>query len=393
MSRWQERVKQLQVWARLDDVRSLVAQEIGAATSTEVMGDLERLAVGESFVRRTLGSIDPVLLVPEMLTGIEDALSRIQSEMNAYTSNKNPQHLIQANLHLDRTLVGLAAIPPPIAGSAEGGAILSITEVRSAAESAITALSRTREKLASDLSQLQGQADTLAPTINEQKTRLDTAISTHQSQFAEAQSDRAKEFEGQRKQLSDKGTEVEEELKDHAEIVLLAMAGMRDQAQTLLHIIGNTGMSGEYAKTANSSRIVAMVWQGVTAVSLVLLVVFAVHAYSGIAGSTVDIAHTVGRVFVMATLGILAAYASRQADHYQKSEERNRRYQLVLSSIDPYLASLEEKERSPVKIELAKVLFGQADATSISPAENQFAGSASDVLKLLTQLFEAARGK
>ncbi|MEZ2416341.1 hypothetical protein [Luteibacter sp. RCC_6_2] len=68
--------------------------------------------------------------------------------------------------------------------------------------------------------------------------------------------------------------------------------------------------------------------------------------------------HTLGRVFVAATFGLVVAYASLLADH-ARGEERNQRYALVLSSLDPYLVDLPEEQRATVKIGLAKTLFHQ----------------------------------
>jgi len=90
---------------------------------------------------------------------------------------------------------------------------------------------------------------------------------------------------------------------------------------------------------------------------------------------------------------VLAAYASRLADQAQRTEERNRRYALVLSSIDPYLADLEPEQRTTVKIELAKTLFHQPVGDTATTAEAAFDGNAKDFMELLIQLASAFKTK
>lgn len=91
------------------------------------------------------------------------------------------------------------------------------------------------------------------------------------------------------------------------------------------------------------------------------------------------------KIFVTIAFGILAAFSVRQADKYSAIEMINRRYQLELSSIDPYLVNLPEEIQEKVKVELSKKLFGNTDI-KLPLQEKETTGNMIDLLQMLLKL-------
>lgn len=390
MSTWTERVVNHAVWQRIQESQRIISEALGAATSQETRTDLERVQTCIAFIEASLKGADPLLLTPGVLNTIEQNLVSCQNETRAYISNNNRQHLINANNNIDNAVTAAAQIPRTTSGKEGEEAIKSIEQVRNSAELNLASLNKQGDELKQTLDKIRSQLDTLEPAINDQKQRLDKALATQQEQFSKAQDDRNKEFSRERNDLSTQSQDFANSLQTTANGTILELTSIRDKAQNLLHIIGNTGMAGEYAKTANNAKIVSYVWQLVAFAALIGLLIFAFEAYQAIRAPDFNVSATLGRAFVAAAVGILAAYASRQADIYRKGEERARRYQLVLSSIDPYVASLKEEQRETVKIELAKTLFGQ-NITDIKEGDApKFDGNVTEVLKLLVQIVQAS---
>lgn len=91
---------------------------------------------------------------------------------------------------------------------------------------------------------------------------------------------------------------------------------------------------------------------------LVGMVGFAIFAFKGTLDEF-EIGAFLARFGVVLTFGALAGYGARQADKHHKVERRNRRVELELASIDPFLAELPEAERNQVKAAVADRLFAR----------------------------------
>ena len=78
------------------------------------------------------------------------------------------------------------------------------------------------------------------------------------------------------------------------------------------------------------------------------------------------------------SLVVPAAYAARESSRHRTLENKNRRAELELASIDAYLESLPDEKRSEIKAELTDKFFGQ-----ISEEEKTESGVTTDSLASL----------
>jgi hypothetical protein len=92
------------------------------------------------------------------------------------------------------------------------------------------------------------------------------------------------------------------------------------------------------------------------------------------------------RAFVAITFGIAAAWAAREAEKHQNSERRNRKMELELASISPYLALLPEQTQFEVKKELAQRFFGHTDHSADAKTDQQTTGSTLDLLRMALEI-------
>ena len=80
----------------------------------------------------------------------------------------------------------------------------------------------------------------------------------------------------------------------------------------------------------------------------------------------------VAKIFATTTLVAGAAYSARQASKQEKVERYARKIEMELVAIDPFIASIEEERRSLIKEEIAKKIFGNADAMEISASDEAY---------------------
>jgi hypothetical protein len=363
----------------------------------EAFGDIERLKEVINYIIFRLNKSDPLLVTTAVLDSIDNIISNISNEINAFKSNRNYNHLIYANNHANSALSKSLQLPLPreVLGADFGKDIF--TNLRHATLEYLKKLNNERKRLNENLSLLSRRVDETIAEISNQKGRLDTAISEYQQQFSQAESNRQAQFtdaQNERNKLLDQQTidyqkkiqenieafkkevnehisnselkigDISTSLTEKSQETLQELETYREQAQNLLHVIGSTGMAGEYQKVADKSRTDTIKWEIITVFSMACLIIFAILTFLATQATDIRCGNVGARAFVAITFGIFAAYGIKQADRYLDNEIRNRLFQLELSSIDPYLANLPNELQDQVKLELSKKLYGNTETTS-----------------------------
>lgn len=365
---------------------------MGAADlGPEAIEEFDHVIRAVMYTSSAVRQIDPALVPLSVFANIESIARNVEGEINAYVANRNNQHLKNANAHADALLLQAAQLP--LRKSDDQLEILreSVTSFRRSAGQYMASVEKDAERLRGDMNALQSAIHEARATVEAQKARLDNAIAEFQRQFSQSESERRAEasrfneemraelsnlLERQRSALAeftvnadktvtlaihqarDELSGVAELARSRAADLVSDIASLRDQAQDLLHVIGSTGMAGEFQKAASSAATRTVIWQVVAGASLIGLIGFAIGGWVLSTDGSADWGAIGARIFVAVAFGFLAAFSSRQADRYHAAEVSARRSQLELSSIDPYLASLPIEMRHEVKRTLAERFFG-----------------------------------
>jgi len=430
---------------------------LGPTEPLEALADIERLKTVVCYFKDKLSSIDSQLLTPAGLNNVLGYIQNISNEVSAFAANRNRGHLVNANNHADSALQNTVNSLGLTIGLTVDSDSKSLTSFRETVYKYLNDLNSEKNRLSESFSSISNILSETKADISNQKSRLDTAISEYQQQFSRNENVRMEQFNEAQNVRNKKNEEAIEELRtklqnmsdqfndnqnsrsenfdtltnelkttfqslldtstmelntliSNAESNLNQIASslkddtlnnitrieeFRDKAQNLYHVMGSIGMAGEYQKVADSARRMTKFWQVVAGIGMLGLICYAIITQRYIVGSSSGInwAAVAARVFVAAAFGILAAYGVRQADRYSATEMRNRRFQLELSSIDPYLANFPEEQQQSVKVELARKLFGNAG--TLPSEDTKVTGSSLDlvqmVLKILQDLVKKSR--
>lgn len=166
-----------------------------------------------------------------------------------------------------------------------------------------------------------------------------------------------KEFSDLKISEQDKFIELVQDMDRQGKSAVNTLDERLKEAQNIVGIISNHGMVGGYQRTANNERTAKWIWQGITTVALLSLIYFAVTHLVSVTEWTI----LVPRFLVAASFIALASYAGIQAERHRRSETQNRRLELGIASIDPFLSSLTAQERDKLKETLVSKLFDQPD--------------------------------
>jgi uncharacterized membrane protein YsdA (DUF1294 family)/predicted nucleic acid-binding Zn-ribbon protein len=427
MSNWVERVKNHPAIGKFATILTHIEQaEQLAGENTEAREALDRIHAVVMHAKRRFDVLDPVLIPKQSLQNLDSNLSSMLQTLQAYVNDKNKSHLQTAANNCDSLLLQLPISSGFDAMSYMDGIREAVGSFRESAAQQMRLVEEQSAGVQKKLSDLLRQVETTDKTIEVQKGRLDTAIGQFQKQFSDAESERGNQFSKLHNSQSDEflkaekarvdeaakdlslwteslkkmGTEHEEEFrkinvrteKNYDQMVtkfdtkaqgaLDALDTKKKEAEDLVGLIANTGMATGYQRVADLEAKRAFRWHLVAGVSMVGLIVFAVYAFQETNDSSFKWTTLGTRVFVALAFGLAGVYAGRQADRHRLNERLSRRLELILLSVNPYLAELPDGERHMLKAKLAEQIFvsdhAEPDSKDGVPATNLY-----DLLKLV----------
>jgi hypothetical protein len=419
MSKWSDRIETHEIHQKLATLHDLITQITEFSDDNpEAIEAILRLQNVHKITTQKLTSIDPEIVSRHPLSRMSQALDQINSQLNTYLSNNDISQLINANNQADTILENLPQITLVVAPDDVGEIRESIQSLRMAAGQYMRYLTGEKDELDKSLQERIADLKQLENQIAAQKGRLDTAISEFQTQFSQSQEEHRNKYledernfqeraqnqlktqdEDYRKVIKENREEFDtfmaqsrietqntlDERRDNIDAFFTELNRHKEDAEKIVNVIADTGMVGGYQRVANEEKRASIIWKLGTVISLILLIYASIKIFETALEPDFNVAKFVGRIAVTSTIGILAAYTARQASKHDKTERYNRRMELELASISPYLVLLPEEKQHEVKEELAKRMFGRVDYPHFDTAEEIPAGSNIELMKLLVE--------
>lgn len=130
------------------------------------------------------------------------------------------------------------------------------------------------------------------------------------------------------------------------------------EGRTLIGLINDSAVTGNYQKIANENKKTANIWRRVSLGFMSLLSCLLIYAIWDISGSDFDWKKSLIRIIVAAALSYPATYAAKESTKHRNVEIRNRKLELELASINPFIDDLGLEEKKKIKEELVNKYFG-----------------------------------
>lgn len=410
MSEREDAFRKHPIHTTLDNISSALENDTFRSEDPAVIGLIDRVRESVSYTRSALSYTIPSLINPGTLKQSNSLLQQILNEINAYASNKNVAHLNNTTNHIDGLISNIASFPVPKLTVDGEYFSQSYAAFKKTAEQAIGVIANQRKELEEKvLGTTQKAADTSkksdelkaaieAETAKIQqisidfKNQLESQASTHQASLqaaindfnnkSEAQSkDFSSEFEAIKKSFSDQNKQFVEKLSKQASELVEILEVKKKEASDLVQIIGNIGITGNYQKIANQEKEAADTWR-MYAIILMLGMVASVSATILLSIDTgFDWKIVVFRLMATVVLVIPAAYAARESSRHRNLENLNRKAELELASLDPYLEKLPEEKRHTIKESLTGKFFG-LNSSQVQDEEHASVASLLEIIKL-----------
>jgi len=430
MNQWIDRVKNHAVW---DQMKSL-GQAIDTAAQrdgidAETLSGVERIRTLLSSIGQRLASVDPALVLPSTLDGINNAFSAATQELQQFTASGSTGHIANANANADSALASAVAQFFPISKLELATLNKSATQYRDSVETAFRKIQQSAAAVDSEIARNAARLDEIAADGNNVRQRSDAFLAEVQAQFSRAQEVRASDFSDAQQNRQDKFTSVVADFSDKLSTHVAELAAIRAELQRtsnellaslqqdyesqagqvlariqaheravekLVGVIGTLGVTSGYQKAGTSARNAKWLWQGLTVSALVGVIAFAWRAFLPVMGNDFSWPSFAGRSILTLTVGLLAAYAAKQSDKASMLETYNRGMALELEAFGPFIAPLSPEKQEAFRLQLGERTFGSHLGVSQSQGESSPANFSAllkdkQLTEFVTNLVRAAR--
>lgn len=403
MSQWEERYKSQPMHGQ---VKNLVEKLKSIQPNSEDLQAVENhhlLLHISNYIALILKSTDPLLVNQSLVNQLSNAnsqLSNVTSQIDAYISSPNSSNLAQAVSYIEGVLDSLRGLPQRNTKNVSD-LLENISQYRTSFEGLTNDFAQRRDAfvenfqsraeefegevnlLKTQLTDVERRTQELRQLAEQQTQRVDNLLSTSQSNFLQDQTARQTNFQSEIKDFSkefdslvegekekadslfqeftNKSSETFDAFSSQASERIDALDNMKEQARKILDIIGSDTVTGKYGQIANEEkqqanrfRIWAFVFLGITLI---------ISGWIAISAHIVQPQpwEIISRIFFASISGTAAGYAINESRSHRKNERKNRKFELELAAIDPYLALFEVKERNELKARLAEKFFAQAE--------------------------------
>ena len=376
MSRWNDEYASHAFNGTWIAVKNLLDdKELEKNENDDAIKEIARLKKVLVYIDSILEQVDPELMPTPSLNALNQHATACLNELNAFKGNQNIGHLTNANNNIDQVIIQISQTPFILMGQ-QKGALSKAAAIY--AETIDEHLNRLKENVDNIVNGVRGNVSVIEEGITEAnntlvslKAELKTVAQIVEKQTSEfntlfqtEEKSRSEKFEQVSLKLQEKADNEFEKLASKAGIAIEILAKYQDDAAKVFGVVINTLQAGAYSsyaneekKTANWLRIIAFILM-ITGVG-VLLVPEVIRMWSDITKYVLEWKNVLGRSFFALILFIPGFYLARESSRHRNNEIINRRRELILSTIDPYLALLKTEKADDIKAEIAKNIFSE----------------------------------
>lgn len=331
---------------------------------------LATLTRASMFARQTkalLAELSAAELSINLLDGVNSGLIHCNNEISAFIADGVVGHIANASSNLDAAIASASQAFFKRPSKHNRAYSESIAVVQGAAQKAMAKLSSQVGALEKNISQSDARVSEQIRANEESRDRLNAAVIEAQNATNAAQqrlaSVEAKLSAKSEQSISELGIKFTEELsgrKDSADTILKDIKEIEDQARTILQIVGNIGVTGNYQKRSEEECGQANLFRWITVAIFAVGILFvAINLLKNISGS-IDLQTLIIRFAIAVSITIPAFYTARESARHRSNADRAKQTELELVSLSPFLQNLPEEEREKLISQLTPQYFGKS---------------------------------
>jgi predicted CopG family antitoxin len=378
MSQWEDKLNSHAIHTTITNLAERLNDKDLEIEDLSAIELIDKIVQVKSYTEICLQNVIPALVNQAHLNNANSNLQKVLNELNSYIANKNIAHLNNSTNHVDAVMTQLNALPIPNNTIRDDSFTESLTQFKVLIERSFSEITTLKDELKDSISKVtedsleqKDNIDNLASNIQGHHENIESSLTEFNQRFEDFE----KQFQAKldinisegNDQLSEiiinqqveHDTRIKEQRESASEIIKTLKEKKKD-ASDLVQIIGNIGITGNYQNIANQEKTTADRWRNI-ALSLMIGMVAAIAITIGITTTEgFDWKLALFRISAALVLAIPATYAAKESTKHRTLENYNRKAELELASLDPFLEKLPEEIRHKVKEGLTDKFFGMS---------------------------------
>lgn len=388
MNAYQERFKQHPLQGSLDALQAaiervrLANQSVEGGTEPVESNEVQRAAFARmfriaTFISNSVTRCDASIWTPVAMTEAQTAVTGLTAAIEQFEANKSVAHFETAgDTALDQFRKASISRFSTTAKDAED-AFFKFCERAEAGIGSIEGVSRSikekeqeiiaaRDKFQTQIAELGAQIESFKTQLEAQKIRVDELVTSQSQAFQTAQTERAAAalqeaetrktiytqeseirkttFDQWAKDSDEKFEKLLTDSKSNAAVNLAKMNEHLDRAKEILGIVAASVVGGHYKETAERDFKSANIYRRLALAFFVIMAGMIAYVVLSVNGNGFSWEMGLFRVGVGMALLIPAYYCAKESSKHREAERRNRRLQIELATIEPYLEKLDSPD-------------------------------------------------
>lgn len=331
--------------------------------------DLENLDFYRSAAAMIRSQIDKsvtVLINPSELNDVHNLIDNAFSQLNEFLGNANVGHLANIEGYLFPAIKIVRNFPVPNPGDDFSYSAL-INDLKALADQKIVQVNQSIESVRqnvlgvnAEVAKRESEVQVISKSISDKQNQIETLNQNFQANFDQIKSTESTKFEEIRDKLKNAVDERIKKIDQDADSLIDRLNKKEKEANKLVNVIGNIGVTGNYQKIANLHGRAANTWRFVAMGFMTILSGILIWTIWGVASESFDWKMALVRILSALVLSYPATYAVQESAKHRKQENENRTAELELASINPFIEILDDEKKQLIKEKLVDRYFGKA---------------------------------
>lgn len=384
-------VSQLEQWANSAEFSA--PQVIG---NEQFVFARDKIFATTKVVKRYLEQTPAILSSIHGLNQIHSHLQNCINEVQAFLSNQNPAHLVNAANQIDQGVIpSLWSFLPRLHELPTELTTDLISQTRESAAKAIEVILGQKNSLAAEVEQLRleisntrNSIHSLDETLTNQRNEALAINAKIQQEFAESETRRSASFN---EKIQEFAAITETERKATAEAANKSLENLSRtelDARRIVQVVGNIGATGNFQKIADNETDQANNWRRITVGLFGLGIVVAIVTFIKFLNAEPTPEHAWSaaiRLLYAIAVTAPAWYAAKESARHRSNADSARRTELELASLGPFIELMPEEKKVAIREALVEKYFGN----ETTPHEVTPAGS--DMKEVLIEAIRAIK--
>lgn len=359
-----EKLEQLNAKINDKDFRELIGVD-----------DLNFYETAFKYITDRLNLTIPSIVQESELNTISTELENALSQINSFVGNNNQGHITNSKNHIHSALTRIRNLPLPFSKN-DFNFSKNIANFEKIVQEKYSTVEEENEQLKSDfesvkseLEQTKEELERLEKVLEQKETELNNLNDSFKTNFDNIKSSATQNYEQDRETFRDEFDEEKNRLSQEVELLkesidngtndlVKKLEEKLEEAKKIVGVVSDKTVTGNYQNVANDNKTKANIFRWIAILLMLVLSGLLIYTIWDISGDTFDWTKSLVRILAAAALSYPATYAARESSKHRKLENLNRKAELELAAINPFIELLPEQKKQEIKEKLVEKYFG-----------------------------------